>query len=65
MDRMNPDISTREVIRQWLTKPLVFEPGTHFLYSMGHDVLGAVIEVVTGKRLGVHLRESIADPLGM
>lgn len=30
-----------------------------------YDVLGAVIEVVTGKRLGVHLRESIADPLGM
>lgn len=63
--KKNPDIPTREVIRQWLTQPLVFEPGTRFLYSMGHDVLGAVIEVVTGKRLGVHLRESLADPLGM
>ena len=61
----NPDASTRDVIRQWLTRPLVFEPGTRFLYSMGHDVLGAVIEVVTGKRLGLYIREAIADPLGM
>lgn len=60
-----PDVSTREVIRQWLTVPLIYEPGTRTVYSMSYDVLGAVIEVVTGKRLNDHIREAIAEPLGM
>ena len=61
----HPEASTREIIRQWFTEPLRYEPGTRFIYSMCHDVLGAVIEVVTGKRLSAYIREAIADPLGM
>ena len=33
----------------WPTMPLVYEPGTTWTYSVGLDLLGRVIEVVSGK----------------
>ncbi len=45
--------------------PLMFEPGTVWDYSRSTDVLGHVIEEVTGRRLGEHLQEAVFDPLGM
>lgn len=45
--------------------PLAFEPGTHWLYGYGHDMVGALIEVVSGKPLGQFLQEELFDPLGM
>lgn len=65
MAEANPMVTTGEIIGQWLTAPLFFEPGTHMVYSMCHDVLGSVIEAVTGRRLSDHIREAIAGPLGM
>ena len=46
-------------------QPLAFQPGTHWRYSTCADVLGAVIEVVTGKRFGDFLREELFEPLNM
>ena len=45
--------------------PLVAQPGTEWNYSVATDVLGAVIEVVTGKTMGEYLDEVIFKPLGM
>jgi CubicO group peptidase (beta-lactamase class C family) len=45
--------------------PLVFQPGAAFLYGPSTDVLGRVLEVVTGKSLDVVLQEKIFGPLGM
>lgn len=45
--------------------PLAFEPGERWLYSMSHDVLGAVIEVISGKKLRDYMRENIFIPLDM
>ncbi len=45
--------------------PLAFEPGEKWMYGFSIDVLGAVIEVLSGKSLGEYLRENIFDPLGM
>jgi len=45
--------------------PLHYEPGTTWDYSHSTDVLGAVIEVVSGKKLDVFLKERITGPLGM
>jgi CubicO group peptidase (beta-lactamase class C family) len=45
--------------------PLLFQPGREWNYSMGLDVLGRVIEVVTGQSLDVVLKERLLDPLGM
>lgn len=57
--------STRTIVAALAKEPLRFEPGDHFLYSLCHDVLGAVIEVVSGKRLSDYIRQTIIDPLGM
>ena len=45
--------------------PLAFEPGEIWMYGFSIDVLGAVIEVLSGKSLGEYLKENIFDPLGM
>jgi len=45
--------------------PLMFEPGTTWEYSHSTDVLGALVERVTGKTLDVALKDQILDPLGM
>lgn len=45
--------------------PLVYQPGTIFEYSLSHEVLGAVVEKVSGKSLDDYLRESIWSPLKM
>jgi CubicO group peptidase (beta-lactamase class C family) len=45
--------------------PLQDHPGTFFQYSRSTDVLGAVVEVVSGRTLGTFLRERIFEPLGM
>ena len=45
--------------------PLAFEPGERWMYGFSIDVLGAVIEVLSGKSLGEYLKENIFDPLGM
>ena len=45
--------------------PLIFDPGTRWNYSMSIDVLGRVIEVVSGRTLAQFFQERIFDPLGM
>jgi CubicO group peptidase (beta-lactamase class C family) len=45
--------------------PLHYEPGTIWDYSHSTDVLGAVVEVVSGKKLDVFFKERITGPLGM
>ena len=47
-------------------KPLDFEPGTKFSYSnSNYEVLGGILEKVSGKKYGDLLRELIFVPLGM
>lgn len=58
-------LTTREWIDQIAKVPLAFQPGERWMYGLSADVLGAVIEVITGKRYGEFLREEIFMPLGM
>ena len=60
-----PDASTREVIGALAKMPLLFEPGTRYHYSLGHDVIAAVIEVVSGERFSDYLDAHIFRPLGI
>ena len=57
--------STRELVRALAETPLGFEPGTRYRYSLCHDVLGGLIEVLSGKSLGEYMKENIFDVLGM
>jgi CubicO group peptidase (beta-lactamase class C family) len=45
--------------------PLVSEPGSGFVYGLSLDVLGRVIEVVSGESLGDYLQVALFEPLGM
>src|SRR5689334_22612332 len=45
--------------------PLAYQPGTTWDYSQSTDVLGRVIEVVSGKSLYQFEKERLLDPLGM
>ena len=45
--------------------PLRYQPGTKWMYSLATDVVGALVERLSGRRLDVFLREEIFEPLGM
>jgi CubicO group peptidase (beta-lactamase class C family) len=45
--------------------PLLFQPGTRWEYSRSTDVLGRLIEVISGQTLGTFLAERVWHPLGM
>ena len=57
--------NTRELVGAKAEKILGFEPGTRFRYSLCHDVLGALIEVWSGQKLGEYMKEHIFEPLNM
>lgn len=46
-------------------QPLAFQPGEKWLYGTSADILGAVIEKVSGRKFGDFLREELFEPLGM
>lgn len=56
---------TREVVRELAKRPLPFQPGKEWQYGLSHDILAALVEVVSGKRFGLYVKENIFDPLGM
>ena len=58
-------VDTLEYINRIAKIPLVFQPGAHWMYGLSADILGAVIEVVSGKTYGQFLKDEIFDPLGM
>lgn len=52
-------------VRHLAALPLLFNPGDRFEYSLGVDVLGRLVEVVSGKPLDEFFRTRIFEPLGM
>ena len=63
--REKPGASTREVVAAIAKMPLLYEPGTRYQYSLAHDVIGAVIEVISGERFSDYLTRHIFEPLGI
>ncbi len=58
-----PDIATFS--KNLASLPLVYEPGTRWSYSVSIDLLGYVVEVVSGLPLDAFLQKRMFDPLGM
>lgn len=58
-------ITLAQMVERIATLPLAHDPGTAFTYSMNIDVLGRLIEILSGKRIDCFLQERIFDPLGM
>lgn len=57
--------SLAEVCDRYAALPLLFQPGTSWNYSVATDVLGRVIEIVSGMSLDKFLAKKILEPLGM
>jgi CubicO group peptidase (beta-lactamase class C family) len=52
-------------VRNWAKLPLLFQPGSAWGYSVATDVLGRVIEVISGQSLDAFFADRILGPLGM
>jgi CubicO group peptidase (beta-lactamase class C family) len=57
--------SNADLVTKLSKIPLKYHPGTRWEYGVSTDVLGRVVEVVSGKRLGDFFEERIFRPLGM
>jgi CubicO group peptidase (beta-lactamase class C family) len=59
------DRSLAELVEEWARIPLTHQPGTAWRYSVATDVLGRVVEVISGRSLGEFFQEQIFQPLDM
>ncbi len=64
-DKGSENLDVRTLSKILSDIPLAFEPGTKWHYGYSHDVLGALIEVLSGKSFGTFLKDEIFDPLEM
>ena len=65
LDRGKPVASLALFADRLAEMPLVYEPGTRWSYSVALDLMGRVIEVVSGKPFDAFLQERILGPCGM
>jgi CubicO group peptidase (beta-lactamase class C family) len=63
--RLPDDPTTAQYAEHFAKLPLHYQPGSTWDYSVSTDVLGRVLEVVSGKSLYATLKERLLDPLGM
>ncbi|MBQ3151495.1 MAG: beta-lactamase family protein [Clostridia bacterium] len=63
--KTNGRMNTLETVKCLAKDPISFEPGERWQYSLSHDVLAAVIEVISGKRFSEYMKENIFEPLSM
>ena len=55
----------QEMIDKLAKIPLLYQPGTKWVYSVSVDIQGYLVEKISGKTLGEFMRENIFHPLGM
>ena len=56
---------TVEVVNLMAKTPLLFEPGEGWYYSLSHDVLAALVEVISGQNFENYVKSNVFEPLGM
>lgn len=64
-EKYGENATTRQIVDAFAESPLKFVPGTHYLYSLSHDVAAALVEVVSGMTFGEYLKKNIWEPLHM
>lgn len=64
-DLRNRDITNTDHAAIVAKLPLICQPGAEWNYSRSTDILGSVIEMISGKSLGAFLTERILAPVGM
>ena len=56
---------TRELMKYLAKEPLLFDPGDRWEYGFSHDILAALVEVISGERFEKYVEKNIFAPLGM
>ena len=64
-DLESAEIDNEEMVRRIASLPLIYHPGEKWFYSVATDVLGHLIEVISGMGLDAYFEEEILAPLGM
>jgi len=71
VDKMYGDLKVRdaqdlqETINRLAKIPLLYQPGTRWVYSMSMDIQGYIVEKLSGKTLPDFLRDNVFTPIGM
>jgi CubicO group peptidase (beta-lactamase class C family) len=65
MSLRRDDTTLRDMIERLAGEPLMFAPGTRWSYGISTDVVGYLVEVLSGQTFDAYLRDHIFDPLGM
>jgi CubicO group peptidase (beta-lactamase class C family) len=60
-----PGEDLEAICNRWAALPLVFQPGTSWNYSVATDVVGRIVEIVSGMPLDEFVRSRITEPLKM
>jgi len=60
-----PGISNQEMVQRIASLPLIYQPGQRWFYSVATDVVGHLVEVISGMPLDAYFEEKIFEPLGM
>ncbi len=63
--RVRPDDTLESLIKRLAALPLNYQPGTEWQYSAATDVVGRLVEVMSGMPLDQYLKEKVFDPLDM
>lgn len=61
----DPQLTLAQQMERLGTLPLLFQPGTQWNYSVSTDVVGALVEVLSGQTLDRYFERHIFEPLGM
>jgi CubicO group peptidase (beta-lactamase class C family) len=64
-DRTRAGYTLSDMVETLAELPLEFSPGTRWNYSVSTDVVGHLVEVISGQRLDAYLREHVLEPLDM
>ncbi len=54
-----------DVVNKLATRPLIADPGTAFTYGLNIDIIGRLVEILSGEPLDVAMRKRVLEPLGM
>ena len=65
VDFQTATTSLKDLVERLATFPLIAQPGKAWNYSVATDVLGYLVEVVSGQPFEVYLKQKVLDPLGM
>ena len=58
-------LDTEAFVNKIAKTPLIFEPGEQYMYGLNMEVLGRIVEVISGQELDVYFQQNIFEPVGM